>query len=381
MYFVGIGLQNGNESRLYRHPMTHIWGGANERCEMSNRTIKTSIVGVIAALLAVSATFSTRFHDEKVSAQMVQPVALTQGTSAPETGTTVIAPGGEIAAPPVSQNSGSGPGVKMTEVGPSNMIALSSLSIGNSSRPPAVNTAAIAPTVVKNNPWANIDSGALRIRNNIWGAAIGEQLSSTIKLNADGTFGWTWSRPASQENIANKQVQPIYPSVRIGGSPWEASKTAVFPIRIGEANALTLSVSYAYPALPTGTYDLAYDMFFSNTNQTGPTAKPNAEMMIWLHGNLGLPQGCFRGDFTDGINSYGLYSFVMGNGRQYFAFILNGQPQVSANFVVDAGKLLNVLNLDPTWFIQGIEFGNEIISGSGEILVTNFTVTLNGHQV
>jgi hypothetical protein len=72
-------------------------------------------------------------------------------------------------------------------------------------------------------------------------------------------------------------------------------------------------------------------------------------------------------DYSNGANEYSLYSRVLSDERLYAAFILKGTPTYPAHHPLDARKLMDNLKLDAKWFIHGIELGNEIWNGSGEV--------------
>jgi hypothetical protein len=233
-------------------------------------------------------------------------------------------------------------------------------------------------SVSKSKPGTTIVFNTRTLVNNNWGAPPEEKLTSGIYLAQNNNFGWFWDRLAPREKAGIKGMLPIYPSIRIGGNPWEPSKCVHFPVRLSEVKSLNLELSYTYPTTPDGAYDLAYDMFLLDTNQPSSNPKRNAEVMIWIHQTLAPPSGCYKGDFTDGNNNYELYSYVMADGRLYFAFIMKGQPVFQAQHTVDAKKLLDLLNLDPDWYIPGIELGNEVIDGAGKIEISQLIVSLNG---
>jgi hypothetical protein len=226
-----------------------------------------------------------------------------------------------------------------------------------------------------------VDFGTKRLINNLWGAPPEEKLSSAIILSANKTFGWYWDRPNPLMKPGNYGYQPIYPNIRTGGCPWEPSKIANFPIKISEVKSLQFDVDYNYPLAPTGTYNLAYDMFLSDTNQASSDPKPKAEVMIWLHHTLQQPSEAYQGDVSDDINTYGFYSYTMPNGRLYYAFILKEQAPLKTLQSVNARKLMDHLNLDPNWFLHGVELGNEVVNGTGNIEISKNTINLNGNEL
>jgi hypothetical protein len=236
-------------------------------------------------------------------------------------------------------------------------------------------------TVIKDNPSEYIDFGSRRLVNNAWGAPSDEFLNSAVYLKADRCFGSDWKRPDPKGRSALSQIQPIYPSVRVGGSPWQASSTRQFPIKLDDIKSLQFDLAYSYPVKPTGSYDLAYDMFLLDTDKPSSSPCLKAEVMIWLHGTQNEPIHAYKGDFDDGYNKYALYSWQMDDGRLYYAFLMKGEPQMAANHTVDVKKLLGYLPLDSSWYVHGIELGNEVWSGSGNIEISRLSVRMNGQEL
>ena len=269
-------------------------------------------------------------------------------------------------------------------------LAQAALSVENAANLDAASTLTLAAPVnspqgpgptIKSKAWDKIEFTSRRLTNNVWGASDNETLNSGVYLNPNNSFGWYWNRQEPKTKLGVTGVKPIYPSIRCGGSPWDPSNTVYFPIRLTDVKSLKLNVAYNYPEVPTGSYNLAYDMFFSDTNRPDPSPKPQAEVMIWLHYTFPQPSDTYRGDFTDGINTYQLYSFVMSDGRLYYSFIMKDKSQLNAQHTVDARKLLDNLPLDSSWYIHGVELGNEIVSGSGKIEINKFNINLNGHEL
>jgi hypothetical protein len=119
-------------------------------------------------------------------------------------------------------------------------------------------------------------------------------------------------------------------------------------------------------------------MFFTDFSQPGANPKPKTEVMIWLHSTNKQPAKSYRGDFSDGNTTFQLYSWTMADGKIYYSFILNDEVKTENQTSINAGKLLDQLNLDPGLFMHGIEFGNEVWNGSGQIELNRFSVVVNG---
>ena len=216
----------------------------------------------------------------------------------------------------------------------------------------------------KNARGSTLELSFGRLVNNVWGAPPEEVLNTTIFQDENGNIGWSWDRPDPKLKPGQTFVLPIYPCVRIGGSPWEKSKSDYFPFAWGEAQTLELEIVYNYTRLPTGAYDLAYDVFFIDSKQPGPDVQRKAEVMVWLNGTQKQPPSSYQGEYSDGANVYSLYSRLLSDGRLYAAFIQKGTPRYPAHQVVDAKKLMGNLKLDSGWYVPGIELGNEVWNSS-----------------
>jgi hypothetical protein len=233
----------------------------------------------------------------------------------------------------------------------------------------------------KSKSWEKINSNSRTLFNNVWGMRADETLTSGIYSDQNKTFGWYWNRLDPKIKPGQTYAQPIYPNIRTGGSPWEISNSTAFPIKLSEIKSLTLDVGYNYPTRPDGQYDLAYDMFFTETNKADPNPKLKAEVMIWLHATAGQPEKHYKGDLSDGNNTFMLYSWTMADGRIYYSLVMKGETSVSGLHTVNAKSLLDQLGLETNLFVPGIEFGNEVWKGSGKIEISRFSIILNGSEV
>ncbi len=232
-----------------------------------------------------------------------------------------------------------------------------------------------------NKAWDKIEFNSRTLFNNVWGLAVDEKLNSGIFTHQDKSFGWHWNRPEPGIKPGQTNIQPIFPNIRIGGNPWERSNNTSFPIKLSDLKSLTLEVAYNYSSNPIGSYNLAYDMFFTDLSEPSANPKPKAEVMIWLHSTNQQPDKSYKGDFSDGSNTFRLYSWKMAEGKIYYAFILKNEIKTGDQTVINAGKLLAQLNLDPGLFLPGIEFGNEIWKGSGQIEIIRFAIAVNGNTL
>ncbi len=235
--------------------------------------------------------------------------------------------------------------------------------------------------IQKNKAGEQISTNSHRILNNVWGAPEDEKLTTHIYLNPDGSLGWEWDR-SNPKTKSGSVIQPIYPSVRIGGSPWDRSKSQYFPIKWGDVRTLTFDAQYYYLEKPTGTYNLAYDIFFTDTDQFSSSPQIRAEVMIWIQATMKQPEKAYQGNFSDGANTYQLFHWTMKGGRQYYSFLMMGEPLLQGHHSVNAKNLMDhIPDLDPSWFIHGVDLGNEILNGCGKIQINQVSVNINGNPV
>jgi len=230
-------------------------------------------------------------------------------------------------------------------------------------------------------PGDSIKFDSLKLVNNQWGAPPEEKLTTGVYLDPGKKFGWYWDRPEPQVKAGGNILLPIYPSVRIGGNHREQSNLADFPLKMKDLQSLSFQVNYNYPQKPTGAYNFSYDFFLLDRDKSSAEAVRKAEVMIWLQHTFGQPPEFYKGDVSDGHNTYALYSYTMPDGRLYSAFLLKGEPQLQSKHFVDVKKLLDRVNLDPGWCLPGIELGNEIVNGSGKIEIDRFSVNMNGSVI
>ena len=175
-------------------------------------------------------------------------------------------------------------------------------------------------------------------------------------------------------------VFPLFPNVRIGGGPASKSNSPNFPVLASDITSLRFETDYKYLTLPTGTYNLAYEMLFFDQSQPPPGTIPRAEVMIWIHATFTQPPSADRGNVSDGTNFYHYFNWTREDGRLYAAFISEGKPQFEAHHSVDARALLNNVVLNPNWYLLGVELGSEIVKGSGKIQITQFSLNINGKE-
>ncbi len=234
-----------------------------------------------------------------------------------------------------------------------------------------------------NTSYGTATIGSRKVINNIWGATNKELKSGSVKshvyVNSDGSFGWRWDRPDPGYN-SDKYVYPIYPEVVIGATPADKSSTVkTFPIRYGDINSWKSKIQFEYPESPDGLYNLAYDIYWMRGN------KKEFNVMIWIEGRYGGRSPPI-GEVSDGVNTYIHYYRATGDNSnwEWHAFILKDQENSSTHNIDIKALLDNAFSLDTIdkdWIIPGMEFGNEVWRGKGEIKINRYDVEINGDSI
>jgi len=111
---------------------------------------------------------------------------------------------------------------------------------------------------------------SLKLVNNEWGAPRRGKFNICCISRPGKNFGWYWNRQNPHLRPGSACLQPIYPSIRAGGNPWEQSTSPQFPIRMADLKSLRLRAAYDYLASPTGVYNLSYDMFLLDSDKSCP---------------------------------------------------------------------------------------------------------------
>lgn len=233
----------------------------------------------------------------------------------------------------------------------------------------------------------------LRFENNVWGKLDITDYEQCI-LAREGAMGiehgWRWRWPLGAEFGYQYQVKG-YPEVHYGQKPFFdlPSSVPTMPVRISDIREMT--VRYAVDMTAEGQYNLAFDMLLSPTN---PPTTVTHEIMVWVdrsEGFIAQPEEYFVEEVTIGGVTYDFYrrdnfdpylttrppdeipehiisiqQFVGPEGR------FSGSLDMAAfyDYLVDEG------HVDPSYYVTVIEFGNEVIEGTGETWLREYEVTV-----
>jgi hypothetical protein len=219
--------------------------------------------------------------------------------------------------------------------------------------------------------WEELSCGEFLLVNNVWGKEDLTGYSQSIGIAGEPDacrFRWSWDWPRTSVGSVR-----AYPEIIYGWKPWSpASTTSSLPIQLSALEELEIDLKYNSQA--DGRYNTAFDLWLTSTNPpTGETI--TREIMIWVGEAQMTPAGSRVASLEiDGI-PYSLYKVQMD--WTYLAFIQETQEPTE---IIPIARLLDYLienqHLQADEYLASIEFGNEIVYGSGQTQVDKFTVTL-----
>ena len=235
------------------------------------------------------------------------------------------------------------------------------------------NEIALSADTVICEDWGIIETGDFIIENNVWNKGNTTNYSQCIFLNdSNGTvqFGWEWTWPNQTETVVKS-----YPEVIFGSKPWNTSSTtAELPIKIADIQSLSISLDAEMEA--TGSYNLAFDIWITETDEQSEEVITK-EIMIWLESKELSPAGEIIETVLIDSVSYDLYHYSFPD-WEYLAF--HSQQNISSVSIQLHKFLESLIDLDllaETEYMTSIELGNEIVDGTGRTIINQFAITIN----
>ena len=231
--------------------------------------------------------------------------------------------------------------------------------------------------------YATLTHGSLQFMNNAWAREKAEGPFEQCVLRrgagAQEQFGWTWAWPG---------FEPLgygFPEIIFGWKPWsEASTDARLPIQISALKELSLR--YSVSTEWDGKISLSAAVWLTSSGQaTAPNPQAIAnEIAIWLDYPEGAtPSGERAGSLAvEGID-YELWHTPnhgdRGNGQGWDLYYLKGPGQqlqgtLKLERFLEAMQGRKLISADH--FVASVEFGNEVMSGSGTTWVSDFDVAV-----
>lgn len=258
--------------------------------------------------------------------------------------------------------------------------------------------------------------GEMRLINNNWGSVAWnctDKSPSSVFINADKTFGWSFDRPNCDTGDTNQK--PDFPEIEFGIHPFglgssEAtspnfSTTTLLPKQVKDITTANVTIDgLSINLSKEGSWDLTFELWLSTKDPatTQGNAGVYAELMtFWgwqkdrwpLTGMTGqnspqcdAPSDCTKG-LSAGAKSYDLIvqKNSWGSGWKYYQFRGTDGSQKTFNGVVNVKKLLDYLMTQPGYtkdmWLTRLEVGSEIDDETkGSVSMKNITFEVNGQS-
>ena len=218
-------------------------------------------------------------------------------------------------------------------------------------------------------PWAQEPYGDYLIENNVWGQGTINEFSQCIFTTNDSSFGWNWYWPEVGYNVK------AYPEIIFGKKPWSTTSTTYeLPMKISMVE--TFEVNFDLTIEASGNYNLAFEFWVTEDSISSQDQITN-EVMIWTANSLLQPAGeQIAVFFSDGYY-YDLFRAEF-NDWIYYAFVSQTDQQEGTlnvhnfiNYMVATGYL------NPNEYLASFELGNEIVNGSGQTNIRQYSISVN----
>ncbi|HVM32974.1 MAG TPA: glycoside hydrolase [bacterium] len=215
----------------------------------------------------------------------------------------------------------------------------------------------------------SVTVGAYVVGTNYWNPGVCDGRQCLTIDDRTGSF------TVDSDNFACAPEVASYPFIFYGSHFGSVSPGSALPLPVSQLASVTSD--WAFKPSKSGSWDAAYDVWFSRGLSTAQGFKGGAELMIWLDYQGDVPPAGTRvGPVTLGGKSWTLWE---GNiGWNYIAYLAD-QP-------VTAVKALDILAftrdaaargyLSPDWYLAAVEAGNELRTGGTPFTSLSYSVSL-----
>ncbi len=213
--------------------------------------------------------------------------------------------------------------------------------------------------------------------------------NTCIYINKDGSFGWEWSRASGGQEDRD---YPNYPEAEFGINPWnnygtDISTTQLLPLQLKDFKSASMTVDVVTDIKGENRgWNLAFEMWVSDTNPTLGHAKPKGEIMVFLSNapqyDPATPETTKIID--DGFNKYRLYQTSdswgeWGRYRQYRLDTSHGKFNGTLNIQAFIDYFINVEGWGKNLWVTRFELGNEVYKNtSGKAHIKHLSFEING---
>lgn len=219
-----------------------------------------------------------------------------------------------------------------------------------------------------------------KLHTNVWNAQGNESLCVTYGSGAAGVaepWGWKWTVPGNGIDVI------AYPGVVFGQQPFMGYDPAPAATQLG---ALVADLSYAYQVKGAqGIYNVAASSWVLDSAVSRPE-HIIGEVMVWVENNGMTPAGSLiASNITIDGAAYDIYqqagmvdaSGSIPNSWNYFAFLRTSGPARSGTLSMQSFTqyLVSQGEFQASHYVASVEFGSEVLQGTGEILASHLTLS------
>lgn len=271
---------------------------------------------------------------------------------------------------------GGGSGSSMT--GSAGSTGSMSGSAGSGPVDPGMNSGSGMLTAKYDSAMVMRDGKNYVVQNNVWGA------NATQTVTYDGTTFEVTAQTGNNQSSGSNAMGPVsYPSVFIGSNNNRATTGSNLPIAISAIKSV--KTGWTIKTGVSGTYNAAYDVWFS-TGSGGDAAAPSGGyLMVWFYKPSNAqpigPQASATGVSISGVK--GTWDVWIGgnsgnNNRPVISYVATSpidSMEYDLNaFIQDAIKRQGALQ--SSWYLTNVFAGFEIWNGGTGLKTTSFYATV-----
>lgn len=230
--------------------------------------------------------------------------------------------------------------------------------------------------------WATlVFDDRYRVTNNVWNAQAysGSRSQAVLLEDIDGSraFGWRWDWPSGRYDVV------AYPEVIFGDKPWDEPSgiETPFPVAVGSAD---VRVDFDLSIRASGVYNAAFSVWCVSSLPARRESISH-EIMIWT-ANSGLtPAGKRQGTASIDGADYDVYvrenhGDASGGTSQSWTYVAfkRKESMTQGTIAIDAfiDYLLGKGMISASNYLTSVEFGNEVVKGSGAVDMRRYAVTV-----
>jgi hypothetical protein len=228
--------------------------------------------------------------------------------------------------------------------------------------------------------WYSTMDGPYRYENNVWGKGKAkkgfEQCLLDREVGGRTERGWTWNWPGFDSTVF------AYPEIVFGWKPWSGGEPTDPRMPMKVADITQLSLTFEVETTATGTYNLAPEIWLTRSGAWSKNPNPaliSTEVMFWMdYGGEAEPAGKIADRPTIAGIEYELWRADNFGAGGKWTYIALKSTKIRHQGVIDMLAVLRYLAqqgaIDPNHYVASIEFGNEIMGGSGTTWVKRFEI-------